>query len=114
MSDAANQDACQAGTRSSSPISLRVQFRGHVQGVGFRASVHACCVEQQVAGWVRNERDGSVSASLVGTIDRVLLAIRSIHSIMRQNIEAFDAALEEIEGDPPLGFEIRRSSSWIR
>ena len=39
---------------------------GRVQGVSFRAWVQAQARELDVAGWVRNERDGSVTGLLHG------------------------------------------------
>ena len=35
-------------------------FQGRVQGVGFRAAVESVSRNHRVAGWVRNESDGSV------------------------------------------------------
>lgn len=61
---------------SAPPVACRlVRVHGRVQGVGFRES----CVDQActlgVAGWVRNRRDGSVEAMLLGpphAVDRLL------------------------------------------
>lgn len=45
---------------------LTVRIRGRVQGVGFRAWLVREAGRRGVAGWVRNRRDGSVEALLVG------------------------------------------------
>ena len=40
---------------------------GRVQGVGFRQFVYSRAIELGLAGWVRNEADGTVSIYAVGT-----------------------------------------------
>jgi acylphosphatase len=37
-----------------------VRYYGHVQGVGFRATVRAIAADFKVTGWVKNMPDGSV------------------------------------------------------
>ena len=39
---------------------------GRVQGVGFRYSARYCALELGLAGWVRNEWDGSVEMEVQG------------------------------------------------
>ena len=41
-------------------IRKRVLYRGHVQGVGFRATCHHIAAGHAVAGWVKNLTDGGV------------------------------------------------------
>jgi acylphosphatase len=48
-----------------------VVVRGRVQGVWFRESARRRAEELGVAGWVRNNDDGSVEAQLEGAPDRV-------------------------------------------
>ena len=48
------------------PVTLRLNLRGLVQGVGFRQSLANRADSLGVAGWVRNRRDGSVEALLCG------------------------------------------------
>lgn len=46
---------------------IRLSIRGRVQGVGFRAYVTRVARQHQaLRGWVRNRRDGSVEALLIG------------------------------------------------
>jgi acylphosphatase len=53
----------------------RVVVRGFVQGVGFRATARSRARSLGVAGWVRNNADGSVEAELEGPAERVRLAL---------------------------------------
>jgi len=45
---------------------LRLVIIGRVQGVGFRAWTRREAQRRGVRGWVRNRRDGSVEALLIG------------------------------------------------
>jgi acylphosphatase len=50
---------------------LRLSIIGRVQGVGYRAwTVHEA-LRRNLRGWVRNRRDGSVEALIIGEIDAV-------------------------------------------
>jgi acylphosphatase len=48
-------------------IRERIVFTGHVQGVGFRATTRHTAERHALAGWVRNEPDGSVAMEIQGT-----------------------------------------------
>jgi acylphosphatase len=48
-----------------------VMIRGRVQGVGYRAWVEHRAIAQDLEGWVRNVRDGSVEALFAGPTDVV-------------------------------------------
>lgn len=47
-------------------IAMRFRVTGRVQGVGFRWSAQEEAQALRVAGWVRNEDDGSVSGLVQG------------------------------------------------
>ena len=50
---------------------VRVVVSGFVQAVGFRATARSRARSLEVAGWVRNNPDGTVEAELEGPPDRV-------------------------------------------
>ena len=61
-------------------ISHSVVVHGRVQGVFFRDSLRGYAEEHGVAGWVRNNSDGTVEAVLEGpeaAVERVLEFIRT-------------------------------------
>jgi acylphosphatase len=47
-------------------ISRRLTIHGRVQGVGFRYALADEARTRTLSGWVRNRRDGSVEALIVG------------------------------------------------
>jgi acylphosphatase len=50
-------------------MARRWVVRGRVQGVGFRYFVASKATEMGIAGWVRNESDGTVQVYAVGAPD---------------------------------------------
>lgn len=48
------------------PVCLKLVITGRVQGVGFRAFARESGRRHGLAGWVRNEPDGSVAALVSG------------------------------------------------
>ncbi|MDI9634162.1 MAG: acylphosphatase [Methanolinea sp.] len=97
------------GTRGSPLREVRARVRGRVQGVGYRYFVRDTALRFGVAGWVRNEPDGTVSLVAVGdegTLREFLSAIRAEGDpfIRVQDISAEWADPAQI----PAGFVIRR------
>lgn len=61
------------------PVRYDIIFLGRVQGVGFRYTTCNVAERFVVAGWVRNERDGSVRCVAEGEaqeIDRFVQAVQ--------------------------------------
>jgi len=61
-------------------VAVRVRITGRVQRVGFRYWTIAEANRRGLAGWVRNCRDGSVEALLVGAaeaVDAMIAACRN-------------------------------------
>jgi acylphosphatase len=50
---------------------IRLRIEGRVQGVGYRAWLEREARSRGLRGWVRNRRDGSVEALLIGAADAV-------------------------------------------
>ena len=86
-------------------IRRRVVVHGHVQGVFFRDSTRRLAEREGVAGWVRNNRDGSVEAVFEGGPDAVerLLALAS-EGPRGAQVERIEVSEEEPEG--LSGFEV--------
>jgi acylphosphatase len=58
-----------------SAVVRHVTIRGRVQGVGYRAWVDHKARKQNLEGWVRNLRDGTVEALFAGPSDVVTAMI---------------------------------------
>jgi acylphosphatase len=85
-----------------------VTFSGTVQGVGFRATTQAHARQLGVTGWVRNEPDGTVRASLYTPTQDVLnQLIDSIIDATHGHVT--NASIRQLpDADPPPTFEILR------
>ncbi len=92
---------------------MQVRFRVHggVQGVGFRRFVARTAEAQGLAGWVRNELDGSVSGEAEGP-EAALEAFRArlaegppFAAVLRLDWEGLDMRSSL---PLPLPFDIRR------
>jgi len=60
-------------------IAREVVVHGRVQGVFFRASCQAEALEKGIAGWARNEPDGTVRALFEGPLDAVEAMVEWSH-----------------------------------
>jgi acylphosphatase len=84
----------------------RVVVHGFVQGVYFRDTVRRQAVARGVAGWVRNNRDGTVEAVFEGKPDAVERLIALCHDGPRgARVDHVDVVEETPEG--VSGFAIR-------
>ena len=80
---------------------VRAVVEGRVQGVGFRWFVRQEARRLGVAGWVRNLRDGSVEAVLIGAPDAVQAMLDAIGR------GPGGAHVDEVITRPALAAEIR-------
>jgi acylphosphatase len=80
-----------ASTEKSSVQARRFLVRGRVQGVGFRWFVEYEAQILQIAGWVRNNPDGSVEILAQGTREQ----LAGLHSRLREGPRA--ARVDEVE-----------------
>src|SRR5260370_21933203 len=80
-------------TATQKPIEARrFLVRGRVQGVGFRWFVEREAHMLGIAGWVRNNHDGSVEVLAQGTQDQ----LSGLHSRLREGPRA--ARVDAFEG----------------
>ena len=84
--------------------------RGRVQGVGFRWFVEREAHMLGVAGWVRNNHDGSVEVLAVGTSDQ----LSGLRSRLHQGPRAARVdAVQEAEAKPVSGLTtFRIEGAW--
>lgn len=84
----------------------RVVVHGLVQGVFFRDTVRRHAQSRGVAGWVRNNRDGTVEAAFEGEPEAVERLVSFVHEgPSGAVVERVDVVDEEDEG--LSGFAIR-------
>lgn len=80
-------------------IRRRVVVHGHVQGVFFRDTARRLAERGGVAGWIRNNRDGTVEAAFEGEPDAVERLVAFMHEGPRGAVvERADVFEEEPEG----------------
>jgi acylphosphatase len=89
-----------ASTEKSLTSARRFLVRGRVQGVGFRWFVEREAHVLQIAGWVRNNHDGSVEVLAMGTREQ-LAALRSRLQEGPRAARVDD--VEESEAEPVAG-----------
>ena len=85
-------------TSSDKPIQARrFIVRGRVQGVGFRWFVEREAHILGVAGWVRNNHDGTVEVLAQGTRDQ----LAGLHSRLREGPRAARVDSVEVSDEGP-------------
>jgi acylphosphatase len=88
-------------------VRRRAFYHGRVQGVGFRYTARRLAGGFDVAGFVRNLRDGRVELLAEGRDAEVAAFLDAIRSELGDKILGVEL-LDEPAGEPPvLGFEIR-------
>ena len=78
-------------------IRRHITFTGSVQGVGFRWRARHAADLYGCTGWVRNERDGSVTMEIQGTEQQIDLVLRAINAGMYIGIDFMES--REIPAD---------------
>jgi acylphosphatase len=87
-------------------IRRRVVIHGFVQGVFFRDTVRRHALAANVAGWARNNPDGTVEAVFEGRREDVDALVTLCHEGPRgARVDRVDVVEEELEGI--AGFAIR-------
>jgi len=96
---------------SDKPVQARrFLVRGRVQGVGFRWFVEREAHILGIAGWVRNNHDGSVEVLAQGTRDQ----LSGLHSRLREGPRAARVDIVEVsEENPAAGLvSFRIEGAW--
>jgi len=70
-----------AETVETQLITVKVRFKGKVQGVNFRRNASVIANSRGVSGWIRNAEDGSVEACLSGPEQTVMEVINECLSL---------------------------------
>lgn len=84
---------------------VRLNIHGRVQGVGYRAFVEKQAETLGLSGWVRNRRDGTVEAVVVGDAATVEDFIARCGEGPRAAIVS-GIASEPYDGPLPNGFKV--------
>jgi acylphosphatase len=79
-------------------IAKHIIFTGHVQGVGFRFTVHRIANRYQLTGFVRNLYDGNVEMLAQGSGQDIDNCIQDIKNSFAGYIR--EALINEIPADP--------------
>ena len=82
----------------NSTLARRFLVRGRVQGVGFRWFVEREAHMLGIAGWVRNNHDGSVEVLAQGTRDQ----LAGLHSRLREGPRAARVDAVEVSDAKPV------------
>lgn len=89
-------------SEQTSAVRKRVIYAGRVQGVGFRYTCERLAAPHQVAGWVRNEPDGTVRLEVEGPREAVEGVLGDIAEHFRTHIR--ESTTQDID---PTGRETR-------
>jgi acylphosphatase len=87
-------------------VAFQLMIIGQVQGVGFRAFVMRQARRYGLRGWVRNRRDGSVEALLIGEDEAVGAVIEECRrGPVSARVDRIDKTSAQDDGTP--GFSDR-------
>lgn len=65
-------------------------FKGRVQGVGFRFTMQQLASRLELTGWVKNNYDGSVEAEIQGDEYKIQSLIQALNNDLYIHIESVD------------------------
>ena len=86
-------------------IRVHLNFKGYVQGVGFRYTAYHTAIMYGLTGWVKNEWNGSVTVEAQGdpaAIDMHIQKVKDGHFI-----EVLDMTKATIPPEDESSFQIR-------
>ena len=80
-------------------------FQGKVQSVGFRYAAKILAEKYNLAGWVKNNDDESVTLVIEGLEENMESLINNLKDYFKDNIENIEESIEKDDG--LIGFEIK-------
>ena len=86
-------------------IRAHLNFKGYVQGVGFRYTAYHTATMYGLTGWVKNECNGSVTVEVQGDSDTIELFIEKVKS--GRYIDVLDMTKATIPLEDESTFQIR-------
>ena len=86
---------------------VRARVTGRVQGVCYRVWARSEAETIGVTGWVRNERDGSVTALIAGPKGKVAMMVDALWEGPGAASVNYVATEETDLAEPPLRFSIQ-------
>ena len=78
---------------------VHVQFRGKVQGVGFRFAAVECALREDLTGWVKNLADGSVEIVAEGESARLEKFLTQMNKQFARHISDTDVQWSAATGE---------------
>lgn len=84
--------------RHTPVIRRRYRFSGLVQGVGFRYEAKMLATHLSLAGWARNESDGTVVVEVEGESGRIDEFLRVMRAVPRFDITEIQAENLPVSG----------------
>jgi acylphosphatase len=101
-------------TTDTDRVAVRIVVHGRVQGVWYRGWTVDHARARGLAGWVRNRRDGTVEALLVGLNP----VVRDMIEVCRSGpvaarvigIEEYEVSREDVSAEALHGFDQRPTS----
>lgn len=75
----------------------KIIFYGNVQGIGFRYVANVVAEKYGLYGWVKNNKDGSVTLVLEGLQESIDLMLNYLKQFFRENINQIEEKEEEEE-----------------
>lgn len=93
------------GSEVMSEVRRRIVFHGRVQGVGFRYTAKYLAQSMGLAGWVKNEYDGTVIMEVQGRELLIFKLMEGLNNGMYIQISWIDS--EDIPLEEERGFRVR-------
>ncbi len=78
-------------------VRKRLVYHGRVQGVGFRYTAFRLARANGLTGWVRNERNGTVTMEVQGTVIGIQRMMKSLQRDSYIRVDSIDSTNLNVE-----------------